>query len=109
MCTVTSFPRATTVRPRSKWGRSSVATPRAPRRLEGAPRRYELEGTGAVLMEVPFAGPAESLVRLGEHAEAAGLLPVIAHPERAGTVLERPAVALELAERGWLLQGDARA
>ena len=78
-----------------------------PRLLEEDPRRYELEGTGAVLMEVPFAGPAETLVRLAEHAEGAGLLPVIAHPERADTVLERPAVALELAERGWLLQVNA--
>ena len=75
--------------------------------LEEDPRRYELEGTGAVLMEVPFAGPAETLVRLAEHAEGAGLLPVIAHPERADAVLERPAVALELAERGWLLQVNA--
>lgn len=75
--------------------------------LEEDPRRYELEGTGAVLMEVPFAGPAEPLVRLGEHAERAGLLPVIAHPERADAVLERPALALELAERGWLLQVNA--
>lgn len=75
--------------------------------LEEDPRRYELEGTGAVLMEVPFSGSAEPLVRLAEHAERAGLRPVIAHPERAESVLERPAVALELAERGWLLQVNA--
>ena len=75
--------------------------------LEEDLRRYELEGTGAVLMEVPFTGPAVALVRLAEHAEGAGLLPLIAHPERADAVLERPAVALELAERGWLLQVNA--
>ena len=32
--------------------------------LDEDPRRYELEGTGAVLMEVPFTGPADLLVRL---------------------------------------------
>ncbi|HSC92356.1 MAG TPA: CpsB/CapC family capsule biosynthesis tyrosine phosphatase [Gaiellaceae bacterium] len=75
--------------------------------LDEDPRRYELEGTGAVLMEVPFTGPAATLVRLGEHAEAAGLLPVIAHPERTQSVQDRPALAAELAERGWLLQVNA--
>jgi protein-tyrosine phosphatase len=70
-------------------------------------RRYELEGTGAVLMEVPFSGPADILVRLAEHAESFGLRPVIAHPERTQSVQERPALADELAERGWLLQVNA--
>jgi len=79
----------------------------APPLLEEDPRRYELDGTGAVLMEVPFSGSADPLVQLAEHAEAAGLLPVIAHPERAEAVLERPALAFALAERGWLLQVNA--
>jgi protein-tyrosine phosphatase len=70
-------------------------------------RRYELEGTGAVLMEVPFSGPAAILIRLAEHAEAVGLRPVIAHPERTQAVQERPGLAEELAERGWLLQVNA--
>lgn len=81
-------------------------TPQA-RLLDEDLRRYELEGTGAVLMEVPFSGPAEILVRLGEHAEACGLRPVIAHPERTQSVQERPALAEELAERGWVLQVNA--
>jgi protein-tyrosine phosphatase len=55
-------------------------------------------------MEVPFVGPAGSLVALAEHAEAAGLRPVIAHPERSEAVQARPPLADELAERGWLLQ-----
>jgi protein-tyrosine phosphatase len=66
--------------------------------------RYELEGTAAVLMEVPFAGPAGSLIALAEHAESAGLQPVIAHPERSEAVRARPHLADELADRGWLLQ-----
>lgn len=79
----------------------------APPLLEEDLRRYELEGTGAVLMEVPFSGSASLLVRLAEHAESAGLLPVIAHPERSDAVIERPALAYDLVERGWLLQVNA--
>jgi protein-tyrosine phosphatase len=66
--------------------------------------RYRLEGTDAVLMEVPFAGPADLLFRLAERAEASGLTPVIAHPERAEAVLSDPTLAVELSDRGWLVQ-----
>ena len=75
--------------------------------LEEDPRRYVLEGTDAVLMEVPFLGDTAFLVRLAEHVETAGLRPVIAHPERTEAVLSRPALADELAERGWALQVNA--
>lgn len=75
--------------------------------LRDDPGRYELAGTGGVLMEIPFAGPADLLVRLAEHTEAAGLRPVIAHPERSQAVQERPVLADELAGRGWLLQVNA--
>lgn len=68
------------------------------------PRRYRLGGTDAVLMELPFVGSADDLVRLGEHTERAGLRPVIAHPERVDTVKDDPALAGDLASRGWLLQ-----
>jgi protein-tyrosine phosphatase len=71
------------------------------------PRRYVLEGTDAVLMEVPFAGSAEILFALAEHAERSGLRPVIAHPERTEAVLDDPTVADELAARGWPLQVNA--
>ncbi len=77
------------------------------RLLDEDPHRFVLEGTDAVLMEVPFVGPADLLVDLAEHTEAAGLRPVIAHPERTESVLDRPALADELAERGWLLQVNA--
>jgi protein-tyrosine phosphatase len=49
----------------------------------------------------------EELLELGEHIEAAGLVPLVAHPERTQAVQERPALALELAERGWPLQVNA--
>jgi protein-tyrosine phosphatase len=75
--------------------------------LDDDPHRYVLEGTDAVLMEVEFTGPADPLVALAELTESAGLRPVIAHPERTEAVLDRPALADELAERGWTLQVNA--
>jgi protein-tyrosine phosphatase len=78
-----------------------------PALLREDPWRYELEGTGRVLMEIPFSGPGRPLVRLAEHAEREGLVPVIAHPERVEAVLSRPDFAWELAERGWPLQVNA--
>lgn len=69
--------------------------------------RYRLDGTEAVLMEVPFVGSPDVLVALGEHAALSDLQPIIAHPERSEAVLERPALADELAERGWTLQVNA--
>ncbi len=78
-------------------------TPHA-RLLDEDPHRYALEGTDRILIEVPFVGGWETLLAVAGHAEAAGLTPVIAHPERAEEVLTRPELADELAERGWLLQ-----
>lgn len=72
--------------------------------LRDDPHRYALEGTSAVLMEVPFVGPHDLLVRLAELTEREGLVPVIAHPERSEAVQARPALAGELAARGWPLQ-----
>jgi protein-tyrosine phosphatase len=76
----------------------------APPLLREDPARYILEGTRVVLMEVPFTGPHDELVVLAEHVEAAGLVPLIAHPERTEAVRARPQLAEDLAERGWLLQ-----
>jgi protein-tyrosine phosphatase len=75
--------------------------------LDEDPHRYVLEGTDVVLLEVPFLGEVDVLVELCEHIEAAGLRPVIAHPERTESVLEQPSVARELIERGWQLQANA--
>src|SRR5438093_2512968 len=75
--------------------------------LDEDPNRYVLEGTDCVLMEVPFAGPADLVFALAEHVEAAGLRPVIAHPERTEAVLADPFIAEELAARGWALQVNA--
>lgn len=70
-------------------------------------RRYMLAGTDCVLLDTPFTGPLDLLVALGDRAEAEGLRPVIAHPERADTSHADPAAADELAARGWLLQVNA--
>jgi protein-tyrosine phosphatase len=79
----------------------------SPALLEQDPHRYVLEGTDVVLVEVPFLGGADLLVDLCEHIEASGLRPVIAHPERTESVLERPSLARDLVERGWSLQANA--
>jgi protein-tyrosine phosphatase len=75
--------------------------------LDEDSQRYVLEGTDRVLMEVPFSGPADLVFALAEHVEAAGLRPVIAHPERTEAVLTDPVVAEKLAARGWTLQVNA--
>jgi protein-tyrosine phosphatase len=78
-----------------------------PALLADDPRRYELEGTGCVLMEVPFVGPPDDLWAVAEHAERVGLKPVIAHPERTEAVRDDPSLPARLAARGWLLQVNA--
>ncbi len=75
-----------------------------PSLLDEDPQRYVLAGTASVLIEVPFTGSAKILFAVCEHIESAGLRPVIAHPERTEAGLERPALASELVERGWLVQ-----
>jgi tyrosine-protein phosphatase YwqE len=78
-----------------------------PALLDEDPNRYRLGGLPAVLMEVPFHGSPGLAERLGEHVEASGLTPVIAHPERSEAVLNDPGLAAALHERGWLLQVNA--
>jgi protein-tyrosine phosphatase len=75
-----------------------------PRLLGEDVSRYELAGTGTVLVEVPFTGGTELLFRVAEHIEHSGFRPVVAHPERTESVLDDPGLAEELAARGWLLQ-----
>jgi protein-tyrosine phosphatase len=75
--------------------------------LDEDPNRFRLGDLPAVLMEVPFHGSLSLAERLGDHIEAAGLVPVIAHPERSEAVLDDPDLAAAMAERGWLLQINA--
>ena len=69
--------------------------------------RYALDGTEAVLIELHFVGDEALLVACCSRAATAGLVPVIAHPERTEAVQRRPALAQELADRGYLLQVNA--
>ena len=79
----------------------------SPALLREDPARFELDGTGRVLMEVPFAGPADGLFALGEHVERAGFRPVVAHPERTEAIQAQPRLAYDIADRGWLVQVNA--
>jgi protein-tyrosine phosphatase len=78
-----------------------------PELLDEDPAHYALEGTDIVLVEVPFVGQPEGFIRLAEHVEEAGLVPLVAHPERTEAVRRRPVLVDELAERGWPLQLNA--
>ena len=71
------------------------------------PARYRLGELPAVLMEVPFNGSLALAELLAAHIAAAGLTPIVAHPERAEAVRADPAAAARLRERGWLLQVNA--
>ena len=72
------------------------------------PRDFALGDSGTYLVEFPGSWTGESdalaLVRAeSERAEAAGLLPVLAHPERCSQIVADPERAREFAERGWLI------
>jgi protein-tyrosine phosphatase len=75
--------------------------------LDEDPWRYVLQQTEYVLVEIPFVGSADVFLEVGEWIERAGLMPVVAHPERTEAVLRNPGLADELAERGWPLQVNA--
>jgi protein-tyrosine phosphatase len=75
--------------------------------LEQDLRRYELPGTGAVLIEVPFSGSADILFRCLNRLAEQGLTAVIAHPERTQVVQDEPALLRDLAGPGRLLQVNA--
>jgi protein-tyrosine phosphatase len=68
---------------------------------------YALDGLGAVLLDMPFSGPLELAERVAAQVEASGLVPLLAHPERADGVISDPLVARVYRRRGWLLQVNA--
>jgi protein-tyrosine phosphatase len=69
--------------------------------------RYRLGDLPAVLMEVPFHGSLRLAESLAGHIEAAGLAPVIAHPERAEGLADDFSMAERLRRLGRLLQVNA--
>lgn len=73
---------------------------------------YRLEGTTGVLIEFPgfwveLDDAIEIVTEAGQIVEAAGLVPVLAHPERCRAVAEDPSCVRPLVERGWLLCANA--
>jgi protein-tyrosine phosphatase len=70
-------------------------------------RRYALEGTDVVLIEVPFGGPIDTLLEVVERIEEQGLRAAIAHPERSESVQDDPSLLDLIAAPGRLLQVNA--
>jgi len=69
---------------------------------------YALEGTRAILIEFPgfwvdLDDAIEIITDAGTVVEEAGLVPVLAHPERCRAVSDDPDCVRPLVERGWLL------
>lgn len=75
--------------------------------LDDDPWRYALEGTGCCLVETPFAGGLTTFYSVAEHVEAAGLTPLVAHPERSLAFTGGAGRLDQLLERGWPLQVTA--
>ncbi len=76
-------------------------------RTEDIPDRAELltlNDTQYLLVEFYFDASSASMDHRLSRVEQAGLIPVIAHPERYFCVQENPAAAGRWAERGYLLQ-----
>jgi len=72
------------------------------------PRGYVLEGTRAVLVEFPgwwldVDGAVGLVADAARNVERAGLVPILAHPERCPPVAADPASVRRLAEAGWPL------
>lgn len=72
--------------------------------LEEDPGRWALEGTRVCLVETPFSGGLARFTALAEHVEAAGLTPLVAHPERSLAVGGQRGALDALLERGWPIQ-----
>jgi protein-tyrosine phosphatase len=77
------------------------------RLLDDDLRRFELDGTGAVLIELPFSGAADLFYAVAGRAEQQGLQVIVGHPERTEAVLADGTLVAEIAERGWLVQVNA--
>jgi protein-tyrosine phosphatase len=71
------------------------------------PTRYRLGELDAILIEVPFRGSIDVPFGYAALAEGAGLLPILAHPERSDAVLDEPSHVNAARERGWLVQVNA--
>jgi protein-tyrosine phosphatase len=76
--------------------------------LDADPAGLRLEGTEAVLVELPgtgldLHGQLDLTAQACRRIETAGLTPVLAHPERCREVAADPLALEAFAARGWLL------
>jgi protein-tyrosine phosphatase len=73
--------------------------------------RYRLDRFDAVLLECPLergtGSGVDQIFAAAERIDSAGLLPVLAHPERSPAFLIDQPAAAQAARRGWLLQVTA--
>jgi len=72
------------------------------------PAALALDGTRSVLIEFPgswldIADPIAAVAEAAALVEEAGLVPLLAHPERCRAVADDPETVRPLAERGWIL------
>lgn len=72
------------------------------------PAEFVLEGTRGVLVEFPgswldFPGQLDLVAEASARISAAGLVPVLAHPERCSEVQLDPRALERFVEKGWLL------
>jgi protein-tyrosine phosphatase len=76
--------------------------------LERDLAEFALEGTRGVLVEFPgswldFPGQLKLVAEASSRIVAAGLVPLLAHPERCSEVQREPEALERFAEQGWLL------
>ncbi len=69
--------------------------------------RIKLNGTSYMLLEFPFQSVPPNIEMLIFQILSAGITPVIAHPERNRRIQEKPAILVNLIERGAFAQLDA--
>lgn len=86
-----------------KLGFEIQLSPDLPARLN-AGERSTLGGSNTVLVELPFAGWPLFTEQTLFDLQASGFVPLLAHPERYAAIQSEPERALDLAERGVLLQ-----
>jgi protein-tyrosine phosphatase len=76
--------------------------------LDTDPADLAMEGIDACLLELPLphTGPRnlDMLIACAEHIDAAGLTPILAHPERCDLVVGDLGWVTRFRQRGWLTQ-----
>jgi protein-tyrosine phosphatase len=76
--------------------------------LDADPIELVMEGLAACLLELPLPHTAprdlDTVIACAEHIDAAGLTPILGHPERCDLVAEELGWVTRFRRRGWLTQ-----